>query len=65
MDEEERWLYCPAILELKSLQNFLSSMRDIAVHTGSGPRSRKTKWHSQRQLLKAAEGGVLPYNDGS
>ena len=45
---------CPAILELKSLQEFFSSMGDTAVHTDSGPRSRKTKW----QLLKAAEGGV-------
>ena len=49
---------CPAILELKSLQEFFSSMGDTAVHTDSGPRSRKTKWHNQRQLLKAAEGGV-------
>ena len=49
---------CPAILELKSLQEFFSSMGDTAVHTDSGPRSHKAKWHDQSQLLKAAEGGV-------
>ena len=42
MYEEERQLYCP-ILEIKSLQNFFSSIGDTAVHTGSGPRSLKTK----------------------
>ena len=60
MYEEERQLYCPAILEIKSLQNFFSSIGDTAVHTGSGPRSLKTKQHNQRELLKAAEGGVYP-----
>ena len=43
MYEEERQLYCPAILEIKSLQNFFSSIGDTAVHTGSDPRSLKTK----------------------
>ena len=46
---------CPAILELKSLQEFFSSMGDTAVHTDSGPRSRKSDT-IKRQLLKAAEG---------
>ena len=31
MYEEERRLYCPAILELKALQNFFSSMGDTDV----------------------------------
>ena len=43
MYEEERRLYSRAILELKSIQNMFSSMGDTAVHTDSGPRSRKTK----------------------
>ena len=58
MHEEERRLYCPVILELKWLQNLFSSIGDTVVHTESGPRSRKTKWHNQKQFLKAAEGGV-------
>ena len=39
----EEGLYSPAILKLKSLQNFFCSMGDTAVHTHSGPRSRKRK----------------------
>ena len=43
MYEEERRLYCPAILEFESLKNFFSSMGHTAVHTDMGPQSRKTK----------------------
>ena len=43
MYEEERRLYCSAILELNSLQNLFGFMGDTAVHTHSGPRSGETK----------------------
>ena len=33
MYEKERRLYCPATLELKSLQNLFSSIGDTAAHT--------------------------------
>ena len=41
---------CPARLKLRSLQNKLNSMGDTAVHTESGPWSRKTKCHNWKQL---------------
>ena len=42
MYEEERRLYCPAILELESVKNLFSSTGHRAVHTDMGPQSRKT-----------------------
>ena len=47
---EEREHYWPAMLKFKSLQNPLNSIGDTAVRTDSGPRSRRTKCHNQKQL---------------
>ena len=45
---EQRQHYSLAILEFKSLQNVLNSMRGTAVHTDSGPRSRKMECHDRK-----------------
>ena len=45
---EQRQHYSPAMLEFKSLQTVLNSMRDTAVHTDSGPWSRKMECHDQK-----------------
>ena len=45
---EQRQHYSPAMLEFKSLQTVLNSTRDTAVHTDSGPRSRKMECHDQK-----------------
>ena len=43
VQEEEGQLYCPAMLELKSLHSLHNSIGDTAVHTDIGTRSRKKK----------------------
>ena len=45
---EQRQHYSPAMLEFKSLQTVLNSMRDTAVHTDSGPWSHKMEGHDQK-----------------
>ena len=45
---EQRQHYSLAILEFKSFQTVLNSMRGTAVHTDSGPRSRKMECHDQK-----------------
>ena len=48
--ENERRIYCPALLELNSLYNVLKCMGDTAVHIDSGPLSRKKKCENQKQF---------------
>ena len=48
MNVEQRQHYFPAMLEFKSLQTVLNCMRDTAVHTDSGPWSRKMECHDQK-----------------
>ena len=48
MYDEQRQHYSPAMLKFKDLQTVLNSMRGTAVHTDSGPRSRKMECHDQK-----------------
>ena len=48
--ENERRIYCPALLELNSLYNVLKCMGDTAVYIDSGPLSRKKKCQNQKQF---------------
>ena len=61
--ENERRIYCPALLELNSLYNVLKCMGDTAVHIDSGPLSRKKKCQNQKQfrlrLIWKQLGGAL------
>ena len=45
---EQRQHYSPAMLEFKRLQTVFNSMRHTAVHTDSGPWSRKMECHDQK-----------------
>ena len=45
---EQRQHHSPAMLEFKRLQTVLNCMRDTALHTDSGPWSRKMECQDQK-----------------